>query len=87
MSPGAYLGLALHTSFADVTQRFGRPLGQADLTTFLAGTSLSSLVQSQPAGACAYYLNAANRSQRAYALCFNRSGDLVQTQVVTSSSD
>jgi hypothetical protein len=88
MSPGAFLGLAVHTAFTQVTQRFGAPLGQADLKAFLGVSSLNSLVQTQPGGgACAYYLNSAKRAERAYQLCFNGSGDLAQKAVITTSGN
>jgi hypothetical protein len=88
ISPGAFLGLGLHTAFAQVTRHFGAPLGQGDLKTFLGVSSLNSLVQTQPGGgACAYYLNAAKRAARAYQLCFDGSGDLMQKAVITTSGD
>lgn len=82
----AFRSLALKSTFAQITQQFGAPLNKRDLKNFLGVASLTPLIQSQrPTDRCAYYLNTADPTARAFQLCFNSSYALVEKAILTTS--
>jgi hypothetical protein len=86
IQPSAYRAVGNGIALGEVTRQFGAPLSKAELTAFLGLSSLSALIQNQPAGTtCAYYLNASNRS-RAYQLCFNGGYALVGKALLTAAA-
>jgi hypothetical protein len=83
----SYRALASATSLATAIQSFGKPMSVAALKSFLGGSSfLSILIKSQPVNdSCAYYLQTANRTTRAFQLCFNQGQSLVSKAIISTS--
>lgn len=73
-------------TLSEILTEFGAPTSKASMQSLLGTDGFSGLRSSEPTGdSCAYYIDRADPTVRAFQLCFNSAFTLTEKAIVSTS--